>query len=1275
MAFIAFLVVIAAFAIYFFFFVEQRKEDLSQKNFRILAQVSENILQKVNLFDNNIKNVETKLHSNKKEVKGVTENSTDSLFSNLKSQGVINPDLELVHPEHEAETTGNLILREGFIIKKIKEEGEVLEVRQNLSTFLKPLLWREDFAEYLIVNSKDELVYQKGNKGIFELRLDSLFSGQEKHNPLKASITKDIQLEGSDYKLFGYPFRLGADQKYVLIGLIPASDFDDQSMHISPFTVIFAALLFFLLLLSFPFIKIFLISSTERFTRFDIMLCMISLFTITGLISLLIIDSFQYKSYSNKTIDESLESVSQEIRTHMENEMWQALLQLRHYDLVLSQNEAANTSLVEIDTIANLKPSIYKDFDMLFWINSQGTQTRKWTPQRNTTSLIDVSKRGYFNNIAGGTSWSWKQRGVDEFYLESIYSLNTGEPYAVLSLPSKNDGDRVVAMTTSLKSILDPTETFGFKFALIDESGHVLFHSDRRRNLQENLLEDIGNEKQIASSLISRTPHIFSTSYYGKDQKAHITPVESWPLYLVTFYDLSFFKAANAEILTFSTFMLFIYGLLILSIFVAIYLNSYSHGKLNYIKSRLNWLLPQPKEGKIYMRTFIYQLVSSLVLLLSAMVIYHLPGGNSQLILLVFINPLYLIIGSYFLMHKEIDPAHFKRRHLPIVLFAVAWLSLFGVLLVSWGLSIWPLLFYQLILLTIFIIFKVVIKRRWFAALPYPINYKLAVLSFLLAICLPAVVGFFKISHDTEFRLYTKYMQLDLAHSLQQRSDLRGKDSTVYQNNNSIHLSPLVEIAVADSIKETANDPDSLFTLLYEKVRPIYSENLSKTHQLDQENVEGGNWEWLEENEQLQLNFQGLPAISSDLTIYDPQLQQPLKLLWFLIVAAAFTFLIYFLISFIFRKTVITEEILSGRPLLLDMELFGKLLFEGKAGVRNFHNVFLIGLPNSGKTRFVHDKILNRNENVCLLDLIELRESSAADLLKKIPEGCKTVVLDHFEYGLHEAELIYKKLEVKEVLLQRGNLRMVVISTVYPLELTDKYTLAQSCGMEAQEAQKLSERWLRIIGTFYKSFYTIAFKKPQLRKELNDLTPFELIESECRFGSFLSELEEGLKRYVKANKISNDEIILRIQSLANFYYYSLWKNCSSEEKYLLYDLAQDGVVNSRNLNVIKTLINKGLVISYGTLKIMNRSFRNFILTTVNPEEALALEHEVNKGGTWKVIRVPLLLTLLALGLFIFYTQEKIYHNITAFIGSIAVALPMIFKVVSSFQSHRSGDNS
>ncbi len=90
---------------------------------------------------------------------------------------------------------------------------------------------------------------------------------------------------------------------------------------------------------------------------------------------------------------------------------------------------------------------------------------------------------------------------------------------------------------------------------------------------------------------------------------------------------------------------------------------------------------------------------------------------------------------------------------------------------------------------------------------------------------------------------------------------------------------------------------------------------------------------------------------------------------------------------------------------------------------------------------------------------------------------------------------------------------------------------------------------------------------------------------------------------------------------------------------------------------------KGIIINdYGHLKIMNHSFRNFMLSVVEKDEALKMEFEARKTGAWSQFRTPLLLVILALGIFIFATQQGAFNNIVTFLGSFSAALMVGFRL-------------
>jgi hypothetical protein len=124
---------------------------------------------------------------------------------------------------------------------------------------------------------------------------------------------------------------------------------------------------------------------------------------------------------------------------------------------------------------------------------------------------------------------------------------------------------------------------------------------------------------------------------------------------------------------------------------------------------------------------------------------------------------------------------------------------------------------------------------------------------------------------------------------------------------------------------------------------------------------------------------------------------------------------------------------------------------------------------------------------------------------------------------------------------------------------------------------------------------------------------------------------------------------------------------TKEEQFIVYDLAQDGLVNPENIESITLLLNKGIIIYDGTLKIMNQSFRNFVLSVVKPEYALRME-AVSESGSWTIFKVPLILILGCVSIFFFVTQQDAFSNVLAYATTITAGIPLILKLLNSFSS-------
>jgi hypothetical protein len=173
-----------------------------------------------------------------------------------------------------------------------------------------------------------------------------------------------------------------------------------------------------------------------------------------------------------------------------------------------------------------------------------------------------------------------------------------------------------------------------------------------------------------------------------------------------------------------------------------------------------------------------------------------------------------------------------------------------------------------------------------------------------------------------------------------------------------------------------------------------------------------------------------------------------------------------------------------------------------------------------------------------------------------------------------------------------------------------------------------------------------------------------------KYTGFLKELSDDFAKQSiavesDAKKIQTDMLILRIQSFAHNFYYSLWQSFSPDEKFIIYDLAEDGFVNIKNSFAVNLLINKGIVTTEeGYLHIFNRSFRNFIVTSISEEEATKMHRLHIKDSNWSKLQGPLVLVVAAVLVFLSISQEGVYTKVVALLSSIGAAIPILLKILS-----------
>ncbi|WP_147275785.1 hypothetical protein [Adhaeribacter pallidiroseus] len=359
--------------------------------------------------------------------------------------------------------------------------------------------------------------------------------------------------------------------------------------------------------------------------------------------------------------------------------------------------------------------------------------------------------------------------------------------------------------------------------------------------------------------------------------------------------------------------------------------------------------------------------------------------------------------------------------------------------------------------------------------------------------------------------------------------------------------------------------------------------------------------------------------------------------------------------------------ILNARMRQLDVSLL-------KPEVKN--RVLLIALPDAPD---IIEIIKSKSANPADVKIIEYdfaEEDFAAKPynMQSVSEKESIVILaKNFDYDPFSEASLKLKIAFLQKLNALEKVKIVLQLSRHPDCWEDK--LKEEERKEAQELPDLT--YVLLLQQFLDNLilYNKIFEPLQGFKEISFFNDryvadnkeylIRVIEEECNAVNHLKQFKEPMKNYVishcQSKNINREDIILRLKSLAQLYYRGIWSACTEEEHYFLYDMAQDGLVNTKNLSVLSSLLGKGLLLAEDTvkLKIMNDSFRSFVLTEVNPEEALRYERKNSRGSKWELYRTPLILILLGVASFIFFTQKESWANIITIITAVSTILTIL----------------
>jgi hypothetical protein len=1333
-------IVLLAFCLYFFVYVKNKEAHVNERNFRVLNRTAQNFSTKAdeyiskrmakNIIVGSIHQFASVKHPDSLACEE-KQNASDCFINILErtTKEISIDTLSLRYssaPEKfndqymfEEQGVWRIRFRDTFVdtftsagVRRLSDNKVPLSGNRSttqpvpvtihtvasvsIGDFINPLLRTDLFDDYIILEQhgkQNTVIYSTNLIGVSDSASSNIVKNQNR--------VEAVELNGITYLAFNYPVSF-LGKKWLLTGLQKKDDYAAETRSLDRPLLYTLVLILLLLLLALPMIKIIFISKNEKLNRVDVIFCALSLFLGSFFCTFIIINLDTDHLYDHN----ELEDLAVKIESNFEMEITQAyntilgadyVMKTYGDDRVMRKDFAHEICMCPEPRVC--PPKTDTSGINLHWTDHSGKQRFKWTNAK-LTDKIDVTDRGYFRNFKDKKAWRYPfTAGRPEYVLESILSWTELEKKAVVSRLSDVHDIKVVGITKKLRSVIDPILPYGFKFCLTDQSGNVWFHSDVRRNLNENIFDEL--------QVHGHTPHIFFQSgfsgtctYENKQHSLKVSAMENFPLYLFVMKDMTFDQQSQAYAQEIAFALI---GLEVFVVLLTILLIRLIHRQA--IKRLcLDWLKPDVSKSERYLR--IALICFTIGILFVGLVFVDGVFSELEQIHFLLTVPLctlplfftYLNIPNYHNYYNQ--PTRGVITIIAVVMFIldiffsltvqIPWITIIGQALI---LFVGQYFLRRRIAHWIFIPKPVITNE---ANVLYFYTPALALILTLIAI-LPTVV-FYRQAANYGRMIHTMVVQSEFAKQFYKPEGGR-KESMQEQY--------LIDMSRSDTVDNSFRPlkEDFYFTRFSVFASAMTTKQPLKllTHDVPaspEYQMYIGNQKWLwkiRNNGTLHFGpevpdpYKQTYGVISNLSRFDLYNWR----IWAFAVAAILylLFLIHLLCSriYIFKANVniiaADEDLLRREivPIRLSSRLEVKAVSEsvhadeehiGKkeivAGLDHtvLNHLFIIGLPFAGKQVYLNQLVPPDHSIRHRIDVADdLTDEKIKEIEKETKDYSLTIV-DHFEYDLENFEKNSRKLKLLEALFKFKDKKIVVLSTVHPTKIFE------SCpDMET----KTSARWHTVLAHFYKiicpliTTSNIDYNKSEKDtidkvKYLNP-TVSAFIEAECNHGLYLLNLKLTLYRLVEDNNnITIQELIIKLRSLAYNYYVSLWNCCSLEEQHLIYDLAEDGVVNGRNVEAITRLVYKGIFIRENSLSLMNASFRDFVLSYINPNDALILREKVSRNGNWSKMRLSLFFVLAIVAFFLLYSQKGLSNQIMGFITALAAALPLVFKILEAIST-------
>ncbi len=1332
---------------YYFLYAQKKTNYLVGRNLRLLATMGNMVGEAISSYGNWVKSqdegkalegrglnkIECPVEED--EIRAIRKSKREPLFR-LRGTG-----LELAHINSDVEA--------GTDSKPAKSDPEPSCYEIDAATFFPALFDSKGaFDGMLLAKTTGEVVYQHQVPDLGVTHLGPLLAKRESKDLKKsaeeevssvssAASYRNVEIGGREYKLFIEPISLrigssfagSARETWLLCGLVAADKFVYESLAISSSLLLLILAPLLLSALAWPLIRLRLIGERQRIRVFDVLLLGICSLLGVAILTLSLLDFYAYAQLKSVS-EEQLRGFASDMASQISEEIKVAYDQLA--DLQQQVARGSYTASQQVNEPAPQKVNeeakqVSPSWNRFALVDGKGEQKLRWSrvkgkftgPQGNGSKrrLINVQDREYFKRaLKGDRLWTLPGSGDRElgsFFLESLRSRTSNKHEAVIAAPAlealktEERGYAVATLTIPMRSAIEPITPPGFEFAVIDDKGSVLFHTNPKRNGVENFFTETDDDRRVRSAVFARRGAEMDIRYFGKDYMAVVQPVGKLPWTVVGLRDAEQLQALNLEwVVTTVLFLLFCsspFVVVLLAIAVA---------RPGY---RAPWLWPDPNRAGDYLNL---ATLLAMYCLAFGVAIEHLPGAG-QLLGIAWTLPFFALLTCYVRLQER--ATHSSVRKIAVytgyglLSFSLLW-TLFADRSREDGSRIdfaAAAAVALLILATSMLSVRHPARwRRWAEKFHLPVAraYPLAALLLVVLTTVLPTLGIFKAVHRLELYSFIRHGQLKLARGLAERLvTVKGEDRSARGSDGNGPLrhgfygSSFFETGLPSG--ETAPCPCDAATSekplpeLFEDLLPHYSAHSAEMRELSHDRASDCSWDSHRVLEDaMDLHLRGGGGSEIHLTSSFPGLftrtSEKMLTAGFpgkpsggsLIEGAVLILCVFLLMSVIFQLVLF----ISQRLFLVDVrEPLWTVAGDTLAPIAG-RNLFLVRRSpiSHAETDAMGLKYLHLGE-------IDEAGDPGGEVLarrcRELVDSGSGVLVAGFEHRISDPAFNARKLALLENLMELRERSLIVLSQVSPARLFSCEPADASPSATAG-SPGICDRWRAVLCSFtvveedLRSRPTVSrapsgsfwgeLLKPFLRWRglVGATTERRLISSpvlreESGRDPFLRKIAQGVD--LGRHGMGREQLLEEFGERAESYYSAVWESCSCDEKVVLQHLAQEGLVHEKNRRVIRRLMARGLIRRGPNFCLLNESFRRFACSALCKSQVLAFEQSAAPSA-WDRFRWPFLAVLSASIAFFFATQQQLLDSTLAAVTGLTAGLPAVVKIIDLLGSKRSG---